>query len=185
MKTAIAISVIFIIVASAMLGCTNQQAEQSAVQNTQPQEQNRTEPEETSLPPPSTANLSFGRNASDVLNTDTKFFEKPQFNFSEVITTDGRLIVYYFYSPHCTACIALRPEIDRLESKYADVEWKEFDLTTQNGSWAYQDFAAALNLSQQERFVPQILVNGTIITDKFNINRTLEGILASFSAGQS
>ncbi len=184
MKSAIAIPVIFIIVASLFVGCAGQQSEAGAGQMQEASLSNSTTEEEPASAPPNTTNLSFGRDVSDVMNTDTELFQRPEFDFSPAMTEDGRPIVYYFYTPYCEACKALRPEIDRLESRYPDVEWLEFDITTQNGTWAYQDFATQLNLSQQERLVPQVLVNGTVITDRFNINRSLEGIIANLSAGQ-
>jgi len=131
-----------------------------------------------------TMNLSFSREAGDVMNTDTKLFEIPRFDFTNATTSDGRLIVNYFHSVHCSACAALRPELDRLEAAYPSVEWREFDITTQNGSWAYQQFADGRNMSSAERMVPQVLVNGTVMTDRFNINRTLPGLLAAFSAAR-
>jgi thiol-disulfide isomerase/thioredoxin len=127
-----------------------------------------------------TSGLSFGRNASGVLNTDVVFTERQKYEFSNATTQDGRLIVYYFYSSACPASKALRPEIDRLEGMYDTVEWLEYDIVPQGGMWAYQDFAAQYNLSREQRLVPQVLVNGTIITDRFNINKSLEEVLASF-----
>ncbi len=129
-----------------------------------------------------TSGLSFERNASGVMNANTTFPERETLTFSDVSTPDGRLIVYYFYSSSCSACKALWPEIVRLESEYAGVEWKKYDITTQNGTYAYQDFAAEYNLSSKQRLVPQMLVNGTIITDRFNINRSIEGILTAFAS---
>ncbi|MFN7991473.1 MAG: thioredoxin family protein [Candidatus Micrarchaeia archaeon] len=115
------------------------------------------------------------------MTSDFKPPELPKFDFSDKTTADGKLIVYYFYSPHCQACIALRPDMDRLEAAYKDVEWLEYDITTQNGTMAYVEFATERNLSTQQRMVPQVLVNGTVITDRFNINKTLPEILGNAS----
>lgn len=133
-------------------------------------------------PLPSTANLTFTRNASDVLNTETRLPEPPHFDFSNATTENGTLIVRYFYSPGCSACKALRPEIDRLEGRYQGLDWREYDITTQNGTLAYGAFADQYNLTSAQRLVPQVLVNGTVITDRFNINRSLEGIVSGFLA---
>lgn len=130
---------------------------------------------------PNTSGMSFYRDAGDVINTYTKLFEPPKFEFSNTTTHDGKLIVYYFFSPTCPACKALQPEVDRLKAKYGNIEWVEYDITTENGAYAYQAFAVQHNLSSTQRLVPQILVNGTIITDRFNINKSIEGIISSFS----
>ena len=119
-------------------------------------------------------------NTTTVLMANTKFPEPPKFNFSNVTTGDGKLIIYYFYSPYCVASRAIRPEIDRLEQKYPELNWMEYDISTQNGTLAYTSFADQYNLSTDKRLVPQVLVNGTIITDRFNINDTLENIITSF-----
>ncbi|NYZ73631.1 thioredoxin family protein [Candidatus Micrarchaeota archaeon] len=129
-----------------------------------------------------TSGLYFERNVSDVMNTNTTFPEvvDVEFNFSNVTTPDGRLIVYYFHSSGCSACKVLRPEIDSLEADYPEVLWLEYDLANASGGEAYRDFAAQHNLSNQQMFVPQALVNDTILTDRFNINKTLEGIIKAY-----
>ncbi len=191
MRAAIAISILFVIITAAMLGCTNRQdaagSGATGPQNPEPQAQaNESAPPESEPSPlPDTSNLSFTRNVSDVVNTDTEFFKRPEFDFSEITNGSGALIVYYFYAPYCSACKALAPEVERLESDHPEVEWRKYDITSQNGTYAYQDFANQTGLNQSQRMVPQALVNGTVITDRFNINRTLGGIISSFSAGPS
>jgi thiol-disulfide isomerase/thioredoxin len=123
---------------------------------------------------------SYSRDVSDVLNTDSKNIENPNFDFSNITDTEGRLIVHFFYLPKCSACLGIKPEIDRLESAYPDTVFKRYDLTTPNGSVAYNTFANQLNLSKSQRYVPQVLVNGTVITDRFNINSTLETIVKGY-----
>jgi hypothetical protein len=56
----------------------------------------------------------------------------------------------------------------------------EYDLANTSGSEAYGDFAAQHNLSDTQMLVPQVLVNGTILTDRFNINKSLEGIIKAY-----
>ncbi len=129
-------------------------------------------------PPPDTSNLSFTREADDVMNTETELPGVPDFEFPA--TEEGRLVVHFFYSKYCVASQAILPEIDRLEASYPDVEFRRYDITTQNGTWAYVDFADGFNLSTEKRLVPQVLVNGTILTDRFNINSSLEGIITGF-----
>ncbi len=121
-------------------------------------------------------------NTTGVMMADYKFPELPEYDFSNTTTPNGTLIVYYFHSASCSACQALQPEIDRLEANYQDAVWLDYDITTQNGRYAYDDFAAQLNLSPAEEMVPQVLVNGTVITDRFHINDTLEGMIKNFTA---
>ena len=130
--------------------------------------------------PVSTSNLSFSRefDTEEILVPETKFPETPTFNFSNITTADGRLIVYYFMSSGCIASRELQPEIDRLQGRYPKIEWHTYDILTQNGTWAYLAFADQYGLSPDKRMVPQVLVNGTIITDRFNINESLEGIIS-------
>jgi thiol-disulfide isomerase/thioredoxin len=129
-----------------------------------------------------TINLTTSRSPSGVMTTDTVFPKIEVYDFSNRTTADGRLIVYFFYSPYCSACKATIPEVDRLEQKYQNVSWEEYDITTQNGSKAYLDYASQMNLSAKERYVPQVLVDGRVITDRFNINSTLESVIQNFSA---
>ena len=133
---------------------------------------------------PDTTNTTFNVSQipTNVTTTATVFPKQPTFDFTNITTPEGELRVSYFFSPRCSACKALRPEIDLLEAKYTNVQWNEYDITTVNGSLAYLDFAAQYNLNQSLRLVPQVLVNGTIITDRFHINQTLDSLIANFSA---
>jgi len=119
------------------------------------------------------------KNTTGVMMADYKPPEIPHYDFSNRTTTDGRLIVHYFYMSGCSACKALGPEIDRMKAGYPNVAWMDYDLTASNGSAAYGDFAAQYNLSAQQQMVPQVLVDNRIITDRFNINATLEGIITN------
>ncbi len=116
-----------------------------------------------------------------VMNTSFVPPKMPTYNFSNATTSDGRLIVYYFFSPRCEASVAIRPVITALEGKYPNVAWHEYDITTWNGTDAYIEFANEYNLSVQKRLVPQVLVDGRIITDRFNINSTLEGVILNYT----
>lgn len=123
-------------------------------------------------------------NTTGVMTADYKPPELPprhEVNFSNVTTPNGTLMVYYFHSSGCSACQALQPEIDKLEAKYPNVLWLDYDISTQDGRYAYNDFVAQLNLSPKEELVPQALVNGTVITDRFHINDTLEGTIKNFT----
>ncbi len=119
-------------------------------------------------------------NTKDVMMADYVPPEIVHYDFSNVTDADGSLIVYYFHLPGCTACMSIQPEVERLGVAYPGVAWMDYDLATQNGSAAYRDFAAQRNLSTVERLVPQVLVNGTVITGRFAINATLENIIKNF-----
>lgn len=165
-------NVIALVVLGLMLsGCVSQNAASDMINNTPGAVP------ETHAP----VNLSFSRNASDVMTNTIRFPDVPQYDFTNTTTLDGRLIVHYFYSSHCGACTALRPEIEKLKTEYGTVEWLEYDLGDSGGNAAYLAFAARYNLSAQQRFVPQVLVNGTIITDRFNINDSLESTILNFT----
>ncbi len=165
-----------------LLGCVAQETENKNTSNetsnqlitTEKPRQPPVQQQQPLLPPT--------QNTMDVLTTETEFPEIPKFNFSNTTTSDGRLIVYFFFSPYCVASKAIRPEIDKLEDKYPDVDWEEYDIATQNGTYAYLDFAEQYNLSKEKRLVPQVLVNGIIITDRFNINKSLDGAIQNFNS---
>jgi thiol-disulfide isomerase/thioredoxin len=120
---------------------------------------------------------------SGVMMADYKPPEMQHFDFSDVVDREGRLIVYYFHSSGCSACTALHPEMERLMAAYPQAAWRDYDLAEMNGSMAWRDYTAQLNLSQSEKMVPQVLVNGTVISDRFKINASLEGILRNFAPG--
>ncbi|MFH1785479.1 MAG: thioredoxin family protein [Candidatus Micrarchaeota archaeon] len=126
-----------------------------------------------------TSGLGFERHADDVL-TNYTIPEIPEFNFTNITTEDDKLIVYYFYMPTCPACKAIAPEIDRMETEYAGVVFLRYDITSANGSYAYKDFTSQYGLNATQMYVPQVLVNGTIITDMFNINESLETIITKW-----
>jgi thiol-disulfide isomerase/thioredoxin len=107
--------------------------------------------------------------------------EEVEYDFSPTHDREGRLIVYFFFSPRCSASRAIIPEIDILESEYPDALFLRYNLSMDNGSEAYRQFAEQHNLSNDEMYVPQVLVNSTIITDRFEINESLEGLLNSSS----
>lgn len=117
-------------------------------------------------------------NQSELLTSETVFPELPVFDFS--ITKNGSLVVYFFHSPGCSACKASYPLIDELEEKYPDVIFERHDLSNANGTEAYKQFADFKNLSRDKRLVPQVYVNGTVITDRFNIEEKLEPIISEW-----
>lgn len=152
-----------------LLGCTAQTTAEEPVPDTE-------QPYHPELP--DTSLISFTR---EPFQNYTPGPGVPSFDFSNKTDAEGRLIVYYFYSPGCVASKAITPEIDRLEEGYPNVVFLRYDLATVNGSYAYKEFAAEYNLSPDKQLVPQVLVDGTIITDRFNINQSLEDTIISFT----
>lgn len=165
----------FILVAILLSACVSQEAPEPASPVAEQKEEAEIVQDKVD-----TSNLTVAPTETDVLTADTVFPEPPVFDFTNKTTTDGRLIVYYFKSTGCIASKELQPEIDRLQAEYPEIEWHTYDIITQNGTLAYNQFAEMHNLSTEKRLVPQALVNGTIITDRFNINETLEGVIAGF-----
>lgn len=117
---------------------------------------------------------------ADVMNTDTIFPEEPIFEFNKT-AENGSMIVYFFHSPGCSACRETYQTIADLEEKYPNIVFINYSLASANGSKAYVQFAEKYNLSTSKQLVPQVLVNDTIITDRFNIEDTLEEIIKNIS----
>lgn len=171
------IAIVFLVVLL-LTGCTLQETERN---NEVPPTKNLTDEDiegeaegqnqTTSLPAANVTNDSMTANTS-----------LQEYNFTNVTTGGGRLIIYYFHSTGCVASKALNPEVDRLELEYPEALFLRYDIATQNGSSAYNGFAEQYNLSTDKRLVPQVLVNGTIITDRFNINESLENIIQDYTA---
>ncbi len=147
---------------------------------------------ETSVPEPSVENEEEAQTAaieenktnndlhSDVMNSKTVFPEEPVFDFNKT-NENGSMIVYFFHSPGCSACRETYGTIAELEDKYPNILFVNYSLANANGSLAYVQFAEKYNLSASKQLVPQVLVNDTIITDRFNIEEKLENILKEFS----
>lgn len=108
---------------------------------------------------------------------------KPSFDFMNATGQDGRLVISFFYLPRCSACLTIRPEIDKLKSKYPKAIWNEYDISNQTGRWAYDAFVAQRNVSLDRQYVPQVLINGVIITTWMDINATLESNMTEYYQG--
>ena len=163
--------IVLLLTALLFLGCVAPQEPKTGTETPQPEENTRTV---------STNELSFSRESPTVIAADTVFPEIKHYDFSGPVTEEGNLIVYYFYSNNCIASQELAPEIERLEKAYPETVFQKHNLATLNGSMAYRDFAEQYNLSYEQQLVPQVLVNGTIITDRFSINDSLEDIIISY-----
>ncbi|MGV8085515.1 MAG: hypothetical protein ACP5N9_04665 [Candidatus Bilamarchaeum sp.] len=156
---------VFVLVLSIILfGCTSQIQEKQTLQKPQ------------SI---STLNISFTRQAEGLLNTETKFPEKPKFEFEH--NQNGSIIVSYFYSPTCSGHLAVASRIQSLKIEYSQYDWREYDITTQNGTLAYIAFATNYNKSKDILLVPQVLVNGNVLSDSHNISENLELVLRQIS----
>ncbi len=117
---------------------------------------------------------------TEAITSETVYPQEPFFDFNYT-DENGTLRVFFFHSPGCSACQDSYPIIRELEEKFPDVEFINYSLATQNGSKAYVKFAQLHNLSTQKQMVPQVLVNGTIITDRFNIEEMLEPLLENLT----
>ncbi len=126
------------------------------------------------MPPPQ-ANDTEGK-----LKNETVFPKEPFFDFNYT-DENGTWRVFFFHSPGCSACQDSYPIIGDLKEKYPEVSFINYSLATQNGSKAYVKFAELHNLSTQKQMVPQVLVNGTILTDRFNIEQKLGPLLENLT----
>ncbi|MBI5227408.1 hypothetical protein HY988_02355 [Candidatus Micrarchaeota archaeon] len=125
-------------------------------------------------------------NKYDVLTADTTFPEIPEYNFSNITTMDGKLIIYYFDSPYCQAAIRLRPQMDQLKRQYgpdnSSIVWMEFDVSKLEGYLAYGEFAREKGTNPLLVVTPTALANGTIMAGIEQINGSLERILDTYKS---
>jgi len=134
-----------------------------------------------------TANISFYRNGS-LPSVPAPPISAPKpapathYNFSAVTNATGSLIVYYFHSAECSACRAFAPDMAAIEKRHPEVEFRDYDLSTANGSRAYDDYLAQQHIPPEKQYIPQVFVNGTATFDRFAINSTLEGIIKNFTS---
>jgi thiol-disulfide isomerase/thioredoxin len=130
----------------------------------------------TSEPEP----IAKTNNTTEVITSETEFPKEPVFDLNYT-DGNGTLRVFFFHSPGCSACQDSYPIIEELEGKHPEVDFINYSLATQNGSKAYVKFAELHNLSTKKQMVPQVLVNGTIITDRFNIEEKLGPLLQNLT----
>ena len=171
----------------AMFGCisqTNQNTSVPLVNTTQNQTNHTVEKltiEQEHIKKQELTNKS--QENTGVLTADTVLPEIPKFNFSNVTASEGKLIVYYFHSPYCQACIRFRSQMDRWEEKYnKSILWMEFDTTKLEGYLAYEEFSKENNLDPKQIVTPRILVNKGIMTGIDEINASLENILSAYQS---
>ncbi|MBU1166420.1 thioredoxin family protein [Candidatus Micrarchaeota archaeon] len=173
----------------------NQQLEiqniESETQNSQP-ETGTTEPEtqnmtlenetQNSLPEPEThdTGLETQNQSRDIPVNGTNETELQTITFP-ITNENGSLVVYYFYMSSCSACKSLAPDVDRIESEYPEAAFKRYEIRTQGTKEIYVAYAEQYNLSTSQRYVPQALVNNTILTGIFEINETLGGIIENYT----
>ena len=183
MRSSILLALMSIIIFGCVTNTTQHNTNLTNISNTSNNPIHVPDISQTNLTNKTNMSLNITRQiVGNILTTNTVVPVQPHYDFRNSTTPDGRLIVYFFYSPHCSACQAILPVINELETKFSSVQWLEYDITTQNGTLAYQEYAKEMNLSPKQEMVPQVLVNGTIITDRFHINDTLESLLENISA---
>ena len=89
-----------------------------------------------------------------------------------------QLVVYYFYNPNCTACKAIAPEIDKLQSKYnGTVYFVKNSILEKSGMTEFNKFAAQYKLSNNNRVVPLIYVKDQVLAGRFDINASLDSLI--------
>lgn len=115
-------------------------------------------------------------NEEPVLASETVLPGPEVFEFSKTI--NGSYVVYFFHSERCSACQESYPIMNELQGKYPGIIFINYSLAKGSGSKAYAEFAELNNLSKDKRLVPQVYVNGTIITDRFNIEEKLGPLLS-------
>jgi thiol-disulfide isomerase/thioredoxin len=135
-------------------------------------------------PPPQQISPPVENNTTGVMTSETVFPPEPVFDFNYT-DGNGTLRVFFFHSPGCSACRDSYPIMGELEDEFPGVIFINYSLATENGSKAYVRFAELHNLSTQKQMVPQVLVNGTIITDRFNIEEELGPLLENLTKGAS
>ncbi|MBN1170070.1 hypothetical protein JXA56_03520 [Candidatus Micrarchaeota archaeon] len=116
------------------------------------------------------------RNEMQVLNSNTVFPEPEVFEFNKTI--NDSYVVYFFHSPKCSACQESYSIISELKDKYPEIIFINYSLATGSGNRAYIQFAELNNLSRDKRLVPQVYVNGSIITNRYNIGEKLGPLLS-------
>ena len=121
-------------------------------------------------------NKSLERIVSGMMATSNASSSK--FDFSPVYSDGGKLIIYFFYSPGCSSCKAVSPEIERIGKEYENVtEWRGFDINFPEDRDRYLQFYKEYNISPSRAGVPMIMVNKTILWGRYEINDSLERII--------
>ncbi|MBI5223540.1 hypothetical protein HY990_03885 [Candidatus Micrarchaeota archaeon] len=157
-----------------LLGCTGSKSDSLSVSE---QTSSSTSVVPSRIPDSSSAPVTHAlpSNSSPAyMMSDFQFPKPPVFDFENKTNSSGSMRVLFFYSPLCEASRATVPLIETLNSKYPGFAYEEYNIASQNGSLAYVSFADSYHLNSSLRMVPQILINGTILTDRFNIADHLE-----------
>ncbi len=99
-------------------------------------------------------------------------------DFHKEYSDDGKLMVYFFYSPSCPSCKAIRPFVESIGANYSNVtEWHGFDLTKKADRDEYFRFFKEFNLPQSRSGTPTILVANTVLWGRYEINDSLEKLI--------
>jgi thiol-disulfide isomerase/thioredoxin len=113
----------------------------------------------------------------------------PVYNFSLTRDSEGKLIIYYFYSSYqCPTCVDSAPLIERLKSKFGnDTEWRVFDMQNMSQGQTYWTFAAYRNLTKCLEKVPAAYVNNTLLIGyamENSLEKTINGSVSPGHAAQ-
>ena len=108
----------------------------------------------------------------------SNFSQTAEYDFSPVRNVDGKLIVYFFYSPNCPSCKAILSDVERIAKHYwNETDWRDFDLTVSKKKEQYFQFYKQYNLTWNRSGTPMILVNGTVLWGRYEINDSLERMI--------
>jgi thiol-disulfide isomerase/thioredoxin len=128
------------------------------------------------IPSQNISNTAQNQAAFNISSNPTQ--ENKTYNFSPVYSSDGKLMVYFFYSSTCPSCRAVGPYVEYIGKKYENqTEWQGYDIDTGYGRDAYLQYYKDFNISQARAGVPAIIVNNTVLWGRYEINDSLEMLI--------
>jgi len=171
MKLAFAVVIVLL-----LFGCAAPPEEQKTSNETHEAAEEITEEEPQEIQEPEIVqNESPEANANETVDP-----EEMVFDFNKT-TENGTLIVYFFHNPGCSACKGVYPFMDEARDRHPEVIFIGYSTAEPSGKEAYKQFVEHLDLNKSQQYIPQVYVNGTIITDRFKIEERLEPIIQNFS----
>ncbi len=124
---------------------------------------------------------NYQNSTSNTSNTNVTT-PNQEYDFTRVLDSDGKLRVYYFYSSGCSACTAISGFMANISKQFVNkTAWYTYDINTVSGREAYTNFSTTLNLTNEQKYVPAVFFNQTLIWDRFKIEGGLEGNLTLFT----
>ncbi len=88
--------------------------------------------------------------------------------------------VYFYYSPLCPYSLRVSPQIEKLQEKYSGrVQWKKFDVLTQEGYDAFDAMEKAKGFGNSSRVVPIVVAGNMTMIGIDEISSGLEKQVAA------